>query len=127
MSKQNIKKIISFPLLIIIAFLMFGLLKNLFSQPDDQALTEAIRSGAFLVDVRTSGEFASGSVSGAVNIPLDQIESRLNEFKDKKTIIVFCRSGNRSGQAKSILERSGFTNILNGGTWDHVASLKDNK
>ncbi|WP_235317623.1 rhodanese-like domain-containing protein [Porphyromonas sp. COT-108 OH2963] len=106
---------------------MFGLLKNLFSQPDDQALTEAIRSGAFLVDVRTSGEFASGSVSGAVNIPLDQIESRLNEFKDKKTIIVFCRSGNRSGQAKSILERSGFTNILNGGTWDHVASLKDNK
>lgn len=127
MSKQNIKKIISFPLLIIIAFLMFGLLKNLFSQPDDQALTEAIRSGAFLVDVRTSGEFASGSVSGAVNIPLDQIESRLNEFKDKKTIIVFCRSGNRSGQAKSILERSGFTNVLNGGTWDHVASLKDNK
>lgn len=127
MSKQNIKKIISFPLLIIIAFLMFGLLKNLFSQPDDQALTEAIRSGAFLVDVRTSGEFASGSVSGAVNIPLDQIESRLNEFKDKKTIIVFCRSGNRSSQAKSILERSGFTNVLNGGTWDHVASLKDNK
>lgn len=127
MSKQNIKKIISFPLLIIIAFLMFGLLKNLFSQPDDQALTEAIRSGAFLVDVRTSGEFASGSVSGAVNIPLDQIESRLNEFKDKKTIIVFCRSGNRSGQAKSILERSGFTNVLNGGTWEYVASLKGNK
>lgn len=127
MSKQNIKKIISFPLLIIIAFLMFGLLKNLLSQPDDQALTEAIRSGAFLVDVRTSGEFASGSVSGAVNIPLDQIESRLNEFKDKKTIIVFCRSGNRSGQAKSILERSGFTNVLNGGTWEHVASLKGNK
>ena len=124
MSKQNIKKIISFPLLIIIAFLMFGLLKNLFSQPDDQALTEAIRSGAFLVDVRTSGEFASGSVSGAVNIPLDQIEARINEFKDKKTIIVFCRSGNRSSQAKSILERHGVTGVINGGTWDNVASVK---
>ncbi|KGL47053.1 sulfurtransferase [Porphyromonas gulae] len=124
MSKQNIKKVISSSLTIIIAIVMLGLLKNLFSQPDDKALTEAIRNGAFLVDVRTPGEFASGSVSGAVNIPLDRIASRLDELKNKKTIIVFCRSGNRSSQAKSILERNGFTNVLNGGTWGHVASLK---
>ncbi|SJZ92027.1 Rhodanese-related sulfurtransferase [Porphyromonas circumdentaria] len=104
---------------------MFGLFKNLFSQTDDKALAEAIREGAFLVDVRTPGEFASGSVKGAVNIPLDRIESRLGEFKEKKTIIVFCRSGGRSSQAKSILERNGFTNVLNGGTWEHVASLKN--
>ncbi|KGN72240.1 sulfurtransferase [Porphyromonas gulae] len=124
MSKQNIKKVISSSLTIIIAIVMLGLLKNLFSQPDDKALTEAIRNGAFLVDVRTPGEFASGSVSGAVNIPLDRIASRLDELKNKKTIIVFCRSGNRSSQAKSILERNGFSNVLNGGTWGHVASLK---
>lgn len=104
---------------------MFGLFKNLFSQTDDKALAEAIREGAFLVDVRTPGEFASGSVKGAVNIPLDRIESRLGEFKEKKTIIVFCRSGGRSSQAKSIFERNGFTNVLNGGTWEHVASLKN--
>ncbi|KGN73059.1 sulfurtransferase [Porphyromonas gulae] len=124
MSKQNIKKVISSSLTIIIAIVMLGLLKNLFSQPDDKALTEAIRNGAFLVDVRTPGEFASGSVSGAVNIPLDRIASRLDELKNKKTIIVFCRSGNRSSQAKSILEQNGFSNVLNGGTWGHVASLK---
>lgn len=105
---------------------MFGLFKNLFSQTDDKALAEAIREGAFLVDVRTPGEFSSGSVKGAVNIPLDQIERRIDEFKEKKTIIVFCRSGGRSSQSKSILERHGFTNVLNGGTWDHVASLKEN-
>ena len=103
---------------------MFGLFKNFFSKPDDEALVKAIRGGAFLVDVRTAGEFASGSASGAVNIPLDEIVSRIHEFKNKETIIVFCRSGNRSSQAKSLLERHGFTNVLNGGTWDHVASLQ---
>ena len=124
MSKQNIKKVIPSSLTIIIAIVMLGLLKNLFSQSDDKALSEAICNGAFLVDVRTPGEFASGSVAGAVNIPLDRIASRRNEFKNKKTIIVFCRSGNRSSQAKSILERNGFSNVLDGGTWGHVASLK---
>ena len=119
MSKQNIKKVIPSSLTIIIAIVMLG-----FSQSDDKALTEAIRNSAFLVDVRTPGEFASGSVAGAVNIPLDRIASRLNELKNKKTIIVFCRSGNRSSQAKSILERNGFSNVLDGGTWGHVASLK---
>ncbi|MDO4722549.1 rhodanese-like domain-containing protein [Porphyromonas circumdentaria] len=125
MSKQSIKKVTLFSVSIIIVFVMFGLFKNLFSQTDDKALAEAIREGAFLVDVRTPGEFASGSVKGAVNIPLDRIESRLGEFKEKKTIIVFCRSGGRSSQAKSIFERNGFTNVLNGGTWEHVASLKN--
>lgn len=124
MSKQSFKKVILFIVSVIIVFIMFGLFKNLFSKPDDEALVEAIRGGAFLVDVRTAGEFASGSASGAVNIPLDEIASRIHEFKNKKTIIVFCRSGNRSGQAKSILERHGFTNVLNGGTWGHVASLQ---
>ncbi len=103
---------------------MFGLLSFLFPQPDNQALAEAIRGGAFLVDVRTPEEFSSGSVSGAVNIPLDRLEARINEFKDKKNIVVFCRSGNRSGQAKSILKRHGFDNVVNGGTWQQVASVK---
>jgi rhodanese-related sulfurtransferase len=44
----------------------------------------------------------------------------LEKFKNKKNIIVFCRSGNRSSQAKSILEKNGFTNVTNGGTWQSV-------
>jgi phage shock protein E len=74
----------------------------------------------FFVDVRTSGEFAQGSVEGAVNIPLDQVQARIEEFKGKEEIVVFCRSGNRSSQAKAILEQNGITNVMNGGSWEDV-------
>ena len=99
---------------------MFGIFKNLFVQSDNNQLTEAIKDGAFLVDVRTPAEFSAGSVKGAVNIPLDKVPSQLSKFKGKKNIIVFCRSGSRSGQAKSILENNGLQNVINGGTWQNV-------
>ncbi|HLF53261.1 rhodanese-like domain-containing protein [Flavobacterium sp.] len=83
-------------------------------------MEKLIKEGAFLVDVRTPGEFAEGHVNGSVNIPLDQIDSQLEKFKEKEQIIVFCRSGARSGQAKLILEQNGFTNVTNGGTWQDV-------
>lgn len=97
-----------------------GFFSAIFGGADNTMLTEAIKEGAFLVDVRSAGEFASGSVKGAVNIPLDRIQSQLAKFKGKKNIVVFCRSGNRSGQAKSILEQNGFQNVINGGTWSNV-------
>ena len=79
----------------------------------------------FYVDVRTPAEFAQGSVKGAVNIPLDQVEKQLVKFKGKKNIVVFCRSGSRSSQAKAILEQNGITNVINGGSWEDVnAKLK---
>ncbi|WP_296703825.1 rhodanese-like domain-containing protein [Algoriphagus sp.] len=92
----------------------------IFGSKDNTKLIDAIQEGAFLVDVRSAGEFASGSVKGAVNIPLDRVGSQLAKFKGKKNIVVFCRSGNRSGQAKSILEQNGFQNVINGGTYSNV-------
>lgn len=83
-------------------------------------LEKAIKEGAFLVDVRTPGEFAGGHVKGSLNIPLDKLPLQLSKFRDKKNIIVFCQSGGRSSQAKSILQQNGFTNVINGGTWNNV-------
>ncbi|EEI94326.1 rhodanese-like protein [Sphingobacterium spiritivorum ATCC 33300] len=100
-----------------------GFFSALFGNTDNNRLTEAIKDGAFLVDVRTPAEFAEGSVKGAVNIPLDKIPTELSKFKGKENIVVFCRSGNRSGQAKSILEQNGFHNVINGGTWQNVNQL----
>jgi len=90
-------------------------------QQDTSPLSVAIKAGAFLVDVRTPAEFLTGSVTGAVNIPLDQLPAKLQQFKGKTCIIVCCRSGNRSSQAKSFLEQNGFQNVINGGSWMAVA------
>lgn len=119
MQKQNI----IFIIIIVIGITMFGLFKNLFGQQDNSQLKEVLADNAFLVDVRTPSEFASGSVKGAVNIPLDKVSGQLSKFKGKKHIVVFCRSGNRSGQAKSILEKNGFNNVVNGGTWNNVQKV----
>lgn len=104
---------------------MFKKILNMLTGSDSSQvdLKKIISEGAFLVDVRSSGEFASGSVKGAVNVPLDQIANQIKKFQNKKSIIVFCRSGMRSGQAKSILEKNGLTNVYNGGTWQSVNEL----
>ena len=61
--------------------------------------------GASLVDVRSVGEYAMGSVVGAINIPMEEIPSRMEEFKKmSKPLILFCATGNRSGQVQRFLE-----------------------
>jgi rhodanese-related sulfurtransferase len=101
-----------------------GIFGNIFGgNSNNENLATLVNGGAFLVDVRSPGEFAEGNVKGSVNIPLDQVQNQLAKFKDKEYIVVFCRSGNRSGQAKSILEQNGFTNVTNGGTWQDVNAV----
>ena len=95
-------------------------LKNLFNNktPD---LQQFINEGALLVDVREPAEFADGSVPGAVNIPLGRIGLELKKFENKKHIIVFCRSGMRSGQAKLTLNQNGFNNVVNAGAMENIS------
>ena len=100
-----------------------SIFSQLFGGGPSGDLKSVIAEGAFLVDVRTPGEFADGHVKGSVNIPLDNLTKEIAKFRDKKNIIVFCRSGNRSGMAKSLLEQQGFTNVINGGTWQNVAQF----
>jgi rhodanese-related sulfurtransferase len=97
-----------------------SLFQNLFGGGSTTDLGNLIEQGAFLVDVREPDEFAGGTAKGAVNIPLGLVATQLPKFKEKENIIVFCRSGNRSGQAKIILEQNGFKNVVNGGTWENV-------
>jgi phage shock protein E len=100
-----------------------GFFKNIFGGGNNENRASIVKEGAFLVDVRSAGEFAGGNVKGSINIPLDQVANQLSKFKGKEQIVVFCRSGNRSSQAKSILEKNGFTNVTNGGTWQNVNAM----
>lgn len=77
-----------------------------------------------LVDVRTPEEFKSGSVKGAINIPLDTIMSQADRFNKHHKVVVFCRSGNRSARARQILQQKGIKQVINGGTWQQVAQYK---
>ena len=105
---------------------MFGLFKKS-SGNNQQAIVDAIKNNAYLVDVRSKMEFSMGTVPGAVNIPVEDIANHIAALKKKENIVVFCRSGSRSGMAKSILERNGIQNVFNGGTWQQVKQLKDAK
>ena len=80
-------------------------------------VNELLAQGAIIVDVRTPGEFQMGHNKGSKNIPLSDINKQIKKIKAfKKPIVVCCASGNRSGQAKAILEREGIT-VENGGGW----------
>jgi len=78
-------------------------------------MKEILRN-ASVVDVRTPGEFLDGHYPGAINIPLNELPQRLDEFKEMKTpIVAYCRSGARSGMAVSVLKQNGFNEVYNGG------------
>jgi rhodanese-related sulfurtransferase len=69
-------------------------------------------SGAKVVDVRTPGEFASGHVPGAVNIPFDELPRRAAEIGPTSTpVVLYCRTGRRSGIAADALQKAGFSKL----------------
>jgi len=83
-----------------------------------ERLAEIIAAGdgnTYLVDVRTEEEFNAGAIPSAINIPFDVIADNLPTEDRTARIIVYCRSGSRSGIASDTLEDLGFTNVLDFG------------
>ena len=70
-----------------------------------------------IIDVRSPDEFRVGNVSNSINIPLQEIQQRIDELKNlKQPIMLCCASGNRSGKATQILAQQGIE-CWNGGSW----------
>lgn len=85
-----------------------------------------IMNNATFIDVRTPEEFAQGHYPDAINIPLDQVPGRINEFMEmKKPLVIYCRSGNRSAMAVSILKQQSITEVYNGGGLDDLMQNKN--
>lgn len=69
---------------------------------------------AKLIDVREEDEYAAGHIPNSINIPLSKIESAQGEITDLDTpLFVYCRSGNRSGQAVAWLKQAGYSKVKN--------------
>lgn len=66
-----------------------------------------------LLDVRTVDEFSLGSITGAINIPLDDLRERLNEIPSNKAVYIFCAIGLRGYLASNILLQRGFNKVFN--------------
>jgi rhodanese-related sulfurtransferase len=74
-------------------------------------------AGSHLIDVRSPSEFAAGHIPGAMNIPMDQIESRLEDLSTTKPIVLICQMGKRARMAAALLEPCKLEiSILEGGT-----------
>lgn len=83
------------------------------------------QEGKTLIDVREPYEFAEGHVEGSINIPLAQVQHKIDEFAAmSKPLIMMCRSGARSGMATAILSARGVSEVYNGGGWEEVEAAR---
>lgn len=81
-----------------------------------------VQKGAIVIDVRTYEEFANGHIKNSKNIPLQIINTKIDEIKNlNKPVIVCCQSGMRSAKANAILKSNGIES-LNGGGWKFLES-----
>jgi phage shock protein E len=83
----------------------------------EQEILTVLKDGAVLIDVRTPEEFRDGHVERALNIPYDEIHRRIESLRLDKTrpIVLYCRTGRRSGIALGTLREAGYTRIFNAG------------
>lgn len=76
-----------------------------------QQLAELLDSASapFVLDVRSSEEFADGRIPGAQLLPHDELAGRIDELGTPREVVVYCRSGRRVGLVRDALEEAGFT------------------
>ena len=97
-------------------FVAGGLLRGDHPQIDvESVLAAPAAEQPFLLDVRTPQEFASGHISGAVNIPVDDLRPRLGELPRERKIAAYCQVGQRGYLATRILLQAGFAAANVGG------------
>jgi rhodanese-related sulfurtransferase len=88
----------------------------------DEFSAKAAEPGVVTLDVRTPGEFAEGYIQGArlIDFQSGNFENEIATLDKNATYAVYCRSGNRSGQAVKVMQDAGFTNVfnMNGGVID---------
>ena len=76
-------------------------------------LQEKLSQGGQLIDVRSAVEFSQGALNGAINMPVDSFQFLKDNIDQTKPVLLYCRTGARSGMAKRYLEQLGFEHVHN--------------
>lgn len=109
-------------LAVLVVYIVFRILT---SRPDvsGKELNDLVANGGKLVDVRSVSEFRNGHIPEAVNIPLERLPEGLKShgITLDTCILLYCASGMRSGSAKRILKKAGYTNALNAGAFSSLS------
>ncbi len=99
-------------------FIVLGLL--LFACGKTDITEVSIRDYDTIIDVRTKEEYDAGHLSNAINIPYTKIKEEIKEHVENRRtkILLYCRSGRRSGIANKILHDMGYINAINAGAFE---------
>jgi phage shock protein E len=91
----------------------------------EEQVNSALKKGAKVIDVRSPQEYASGHVPKAINIPVNELKERVAQLAPDKEqpLLLHCGSGVRSGYGKSILEKLGYKQVLNVGSYGRATKL----
>jgi phage shock protein E len=83
---------------------------------EKESARQKINEGALVIDVRSPKAYQANHLTGATNIPLENISKHCSELGDlNRPIVVYCNAGIMAGQAKQQLEKFGFTDVSNAG------------
>ncbi len=96
---------------VVVVMSLSGTSNSVIQLPNSTEISEIIKNkNITIIDVRTAEEYKTGHVEGAINIPYDEIEKKVNYDKEQ-AIAVYCRTGVRSSEAAKTLEKMGYTKI----------------
>ncbi len=101
----------------LISSLLLALSLPSWAESREQKAWSLIGQGALIIDVRTTEEYAAGHLPNALHIPYQQIAQQFTQLEVRKdrSVVLYCRSGNRSSKAYSILKDRGYSALHNGG------------
>ena len=86
-----------------------------------EQLQQLLKKGAQLIDVRSTMEFNQGALNGAINLPITSIQHNTDAIDQTKPVLLYCRSGQRSGMVKQFLITLGFDDVYNIGSYTRYA------
>lgn len=90
-----------------------NLLDGSYKQVNVDKVRELVESNNIIIDVREIGEYTTGHIQGAINIPLSELRERMNEIPKDKPVYLHCRTGQRSYNAVLALQNAGYQNVYN--------------